>query len=97
MSDVLVDAHGVGWAKMRLKHLGGQGFFKNIELLLRPFEAGAQDAHLWVAGYFYAAHLSHGLVLLPAVQQLGLVPNCCAAACVLRLSTARRRASARKA
>ena len=59
----------------------------------------ARSAHFRVEGYFYAAHLSHELRLLPSVKQLGAdaqLPGGLAA-CVLRLADVRCRASAMKA
>ena len=54
----------------------------------------SQRTHLRVTRHFFAAHFGHKLRLLPAVGQLGAEPNCRAVACVLRLSEARRSASA---
>lgn len=44
-----------------------------------------------------AAHFGYELHLLPVIEQLGAIPNCCAAAYVLRLSEAKHSASALKA
>ena len=65
----------------------------------QPLVGGAQQAYICVAGHLDTAHLGHELRLLPAVKQIGadalrVRPNCRAAARVLRLSLARRRASA---